>query len=175
MGNESNRSTKSELVPRSTRSQMSSQQILVEWLAKMAEHYRQPISEISASVYRMELSDLSAAEMDAACRRAIRMSEFLPTVATIRNSLKEIQSFEETPSTFIRYPEIDPSERVLTEDEQKQMDELKKKLGILAREKSISPNPKSPDRKEKKIYTPRATPKSIADQKAELRRKGYAV
>lgn len=66
----------------------------MEWLARFTEHYRQNISKISADTYRQELSDMSAAELDAACREAVRTSEYMPNVATIRNALKKIKFTE---------------------------------------------------------------------------------
>jgi hypothetical protein len=166
-----NHSTKGEVVQISRTSLPSWKLVLAGWLAKFGEHYRQRISKISVDVYRDLLSDLSAAELDAACRRAMQTSEYMPTVATIRSALRALRSIETTPSTSLRYPEVTEKDRKLSLEEELQIEEIKKRIGLIANPKQTQ-TPKSPDRKEKAIYTPRSTPRPLEEQKAELRKRG---
>lgn len=166
-----NHSKNGEVVKVSKTSQPSWELVLGGWLARFQDHYRQKLSKMSIDVYREMLSDLNVAELEAGCRQAIRSSEYMPTVATIRNALRSLRSIEATPSTYMPYPKVDPSERLLTAEEEKRISEVRRKLGIpLAGDHTKK---KSPDRKTH--HATRATAKSIADQKAELRRKGYQI
>jgi len=133
-------------------------------------HYRQPTSDISIECYRELLSDLKPAQLEAACRRAMQTSEYMPTVATIRNAHRKLESNEETRSTFIRYPEVTEQDRKLSQEEEAQIAEVKKRIGVIANRKMETVEP--PDRKAKTIYTPRSTPRPIEEQKAELRKRG---
>ncbi|HXJ05019.1 MAG TPA: hypothetical protein VNH65_07965 [Candidatus Acidoferrum sp.] len=166
-----NPSTKNEVVRTQRPSLESFQTVLARWLARFGEHYRQPTSDISIECYRELLSDLKPAQLDAACRRAMQTSEYMPTVATIRNAHRKLESIEETRSTFIRYPEVTDQDRKLSQEEEAQIAEIKKKIGVVAnrrKTKTVMP----PDSKEKTIYTPRSTSRPIEEQKAELRRRG---
>lgn len=126
----------------------------MEWLARFVEHYRQPISKISADTYREGLADLNAAQLDAACRKALRDSEFMPTVATIRKALREIENTEvDYVKTHVDYEPVSPEERMLTEEEQQRLNELK------ARIFNVDGDAKKP--------------RPITQQKEELRKRGY--
>ncbi len=59
---------------------------LKKWLAVFGEHFRQPISELSAVAYQvgMEGLDCSPEDIEAGCIEALKESEFMPTVAQIR-------------------------------------------------------------------------------------------
>jgi hypothetical protein len=166
-----NHSTRREVVQIPKTSLPSWELVLAGWLAKFGEHYRQRISKISVDVYRELLGDLSAAELDAACRRAMQTSEYMPTVATIRNALRKLEPIEQARSTFIQYPEVTEQDRKLSQEEEAQIAEIKKRIGVMANRRKME-TAKPPDRKEKTIYTPRSTPRSIEEQKAELRRRG---
>ena len=52
-------------------------------LAIFMEIYRQPVSKIAADAYFTHLAGLSVEQLDAACKRALQTSEFLPVPATI--------------------------------------------------------------------------------------------
>jgi hypothetical protein len=143
--------------------------VLLRWLAVFREMYRQPTSDLSIACYEELLSDLSAAELDAACRQAMKGSDFMPTVATIRKALHQLQEID-PPSTFIRYPEVSARDRILSEEEEAQIANVKKRIGLVANRKTETAEP--PNRRPKAIYTPRSTPKPIEEQKAELRRRG---
>jgi hypothetical protein len=60
--------------------------MLKKWLAIFAEHYRQPITELSALAYQVGMADLdlSPEDIDAGCQSALKMAEFMPTVSMIR-------------------------------------------------------------------------------------------
>ncbi len=160
---DTNHSQKNGIVRTEKESRQDSERILMVWIVRMGEHYRQDVSKISAEVYRELLSDLNSAEIDAGCRRAMQTSEFMPTVATIRNAIRDLRSIEQTPSTLLRYPEVSPEDREITPEIQAKMDELKVKLGIGEIVKKSAPVKK---------YAPMSAPKSIEDQKTELRRRG---
>lgn len=164
MENKSNRSTNAEVVKQNRTSLPSWETVLGRWLARMSDHYRQSLSAISTDTYRELLSDLNTAELDAACRRAIQTSQFMPTVATIRNALRELKAREATPSTSIRFAEVPATEREFTAEDQKASDEFRKQLGITSKEKKIPV---------RNAYVPRHEAKAIEEQKRELKRKGY--
>jgi hypothetical protein len=156
-----NHSMKNEVTRPPARSVESFQTVLTRWLVTFGEHYRQPLSEVSVACYRDNLSDLNPEELDAACRRALWTSEFMPTVATIRNALR---SSETTPRTLIQYPEVSPAEREISPELQKAVDDLKQKLRV--------DEPVKKSQSVKKI-TPMSSPRPIEEQKAELRRRGW--
>jgi hypothetical protein len=74
---------------------MKFSQTLKRWLAVFSEHYRQPISKVSAVAYGEALCDLTPGQLDMACREAMRTSEFMPVAATIRNALENMDSGEQ--------------------------------------------------------------------------------
>jgi hypothetical protein len=122
------------------------------WLAKFSEHYRQPISKISALVFKEELCDLTPEQLDVACREVIRTSEYMPTTATIRNALKRIQDVEVDyvpPRTV--FPEVKPEDRVLTPAEEQHINELKAKIFNIGDKRT----------------------KTLEEQKAELKKRGF--
>lgn len=164
MENKSSRSTNAEVVKQSRTSLPSWETVLGRWLARMSDHYRQSLSAISADTYRELLSDLSTAELDAACRHAVQTSQFMPTVAIIRNALREIRSSGATPSTSIQFPEVPESERTFTPEMEKASAEFKKHLGITSKEKKIPV---------RNAYVPRTDSKPIEEQKRDLKRKGF--
>jgi hypothetical protein len=134
--------------------------VLRKHLASFAEHYRQPITELSVLCYAEDLADLTPNQLDAACIEARRTSEFMPVSATIRNCLSKIRSSEPVylGPRLLKYPEITAEEReaalVFSE-------ELKKKLG-------------PPESKlGRKTLTVRPSSLSIDQQKQELRKLGY--
>lgn len=53
------------------------------------EHYRQPVSELSAVAYVEGLSDLTAQQLDSACGACLRACRFMPTVADIRAQISQ--------------------------------------------------------------------------------------
>ena len=128
----------------------------MEWLARFTEHYRQPISKISADTYREGLSDLNSAQLDAACREAMRTSEFMPVVATIRNALHKIQNTEVDNFTGVEWdPELERQRR-----ERQAAFEAEQQATTKTEPPAVIPKP-------------RRTYKSIEQQKEELRQKGY--
>jgi ribosomal protein L29 len=67
-------------------------EILRKHLAVFSQVYRQPIGELAAMAYGEDLAELSAEELDAACREARKTSEFLPTSATILKAAQQIKT-----------------------------------------------------------------------------------
>jgi hypothetical protein len=157
-------STKGEVV-RQDRPSAEFSRTMREWLARFTEHYRQPITEISADCYRIGLADLSPSELSAACREALLTSEFMPTVATIRNALQKMQVETDTFNGLLEYPEVSEAERKLTPEEEKYLEKMKQVCGV-----SSAPTP-TPARV--KPIQPVQSTRSLDDQKAELKRRGY--
>jgi hypothetical protein len=123
-----------------------------EWLARFSEHYRQDLSDISADTFREGLGDLSAEQLDAACREALRTSEYMPVVATIRNALKKLETAEVDyvpPRTV--FPEVKPEDRILTPAEEQHINELKAKIFNIGDKRT----------------------KTLEEQKAELKKRGF--
>lgn len=164
MAKDTNPSKKGEVVKVSKTSLPSWELVLAGWLARFQDHYRQRLSQISIDVYKELLRDLNTAELDAACREAMTTSEFMPNVATIRNALRSLRSIEVTPRTFIRFADVNPEDRIYTAEDQKRIDDMKVKLGILEDQKRIEPQRKTPANRRVS---------SIEQQKAELRRRGF--
>lgn len=107
--------------------------VMMEWLARFTEHYRQPISKVSADTYREGLSDLTPSQVDAACREALRTSEFMPTVATIQKAHKTINS---SGDPYTGRPEYLDEPPLSEEDREAALEfskELRAKLGITAK------------------------------------------
>jgi hypothetical protein len=98
----------------------------------------------------------------------MRISEFVPTVATIRKALRELED-RDPPGTFERYPEVSPDDRILSDEDEARMAELKRRLGLIGSHNSETDRSASHP---KTTYTPRTSPKPIEEQKAELRRRG---
>jgi hypothetical protein len=108
-------------------------EVMREWLARYTEHYRQPISKVSADTYREGLKDLTPVELDTACREAMRVSEFMPVVATIRHALQAVNNSGDSYTgkpTYLDEPPLSTAEREYTKEEQEEIDNLKKKLGL---------------------------------------------
>jgi hypothetical protein len=57
---------------------------LKRWLAVFAEHYRQEISELSTIAYIEGLRDMTVRQLNLCCERALKVSPYMPVVATIR-------------------------------------------------------------------------------------------
>lgn len=93
--------------------------MLKRWLALFAEHYRQPISELSAVAYQvgMEGSDCTPADIEAGCTLALQRAEFMPTVALIRREC-ELQKFHRT------IKEIDVLEETESEERKAKWEEM---------------------------------------------------
>lgn len=135
-------------------------------MAIFVEHYRQPISELSTLAFYEGLKDLSPREMEAACQEALRTSEFMPVVATIRQSLERVRASRADREEYagvplLTYPEVsqEERERALAETE-----ETKRKIMSIVRDHA------------KKIRFPLTSPASartLAEQKEILRKKGF--
>lgn len=116
------------------------------------------------AAYAEDLADIPAKELDAACCYARRNSQFMPVSATIRDAAKKLRAKHS--GDFLGVPAIEyPDPEPMTPEEQKRyniaMAELKLKLGT------------SQEQPKKKLFTIRPSTRSLAEQKAELKRKGY--
>lgn len=60
---------------------------LAGWLRVFSRVYRRDLIPEDATIYAEALSDLSAEQVDAACRKAIQTCKFFPTIAEIRDQL----------------------------------------------------------------------------------------
>lgn len=138
--------------------------VLKKHLAIFSEHYRQPISELSVIAYAEDLSTLTAEELNEACIKARQTTEFIPVSAKIlecAQSLKSIRLQEKYCGTFhgpplLEYPELPPEE----------IEERKKWREEYAKSDPVNPEPPEKPR----IVHP---PKPLAQQKEELRKKGW--
>lgn len=126
-----------------------------------SEHYRQPVSELSVIAYAEDLADLTAEQLDAACKEARRTSEFMPVSATIRAAHEKMRATETVllGVPLLEYPPITDEERA---EALKFSEALKKQLGV---------TPAKPA--EPKKLTVEPSTRSFEEQKAELRRRGF--
>lgn len=130
-------------------------------LAILSEHYRQPISELSVIAYAEDLSGLTAQQLDGACQRARRTSEFMPVSAAILKAHEELQGSrgdEYLGVPLIEYPPVTQEDRdaalVFSE----------------AFRKTLGPKEEKPARKP---LTVRPSLLSIEEQKQVLKKKGW--
>ena len=119
---------------------------LSEWLQTFAEYYPQknPLSENSVALYEMGLRNLSPKELDGACKEAIRMCKFFPTVAEILDGLKQWRDLQPGFGTALHYDE----QPKLTPQEEKTFDAGMKKLWLeLERQRKamVAPRRLTPD------------------------------
>jgi hypothetical protein len=127
-----------------------------------SEHYRQPVSELSVIAYAEDLADLTAEQLDAACKEARRTSEFMPVSTTIRAAHEKMRvgrTNEFLGVPLIEYPPITEQERG---EALKFSEALKKQLAAI---------PAKPAEPKKLTIVPSL--RSLEEQKAELRRKGF--
>jgi len=133
-------------------------------LALFAEHYRQPINELSTIVYAEDLRNLTPAELDAACIRARQTSEYMPVSAAILKAHGELTAIRREGylgPPLLAYPEVSEEERAAALEFS---DALRKQLAPIR-------SPKPPEQKKLTIILP--STRSIEEQKAELRRRGF--
>ena len=126
-------STSAEVVPQQ-RPYLRFSEVMMQWLARFTEHYRQPISKVSADTYREGLKDLTPGQLDAACREAMRTSEFMPVVATIRHAFQSLNnsgdSYTGRPA-YLDEPPLSAEEREYTPEEAEQINKVKRSLGLM--------------------------------------------
>ena len=84
MGQENSARPNSEAKP----TPRSSPEFVGQWVAALAEHYRQEVSEPQVLLYRLGLADLSNMEIDHGCSEALKDCKFMPTVADIREGFR---------------------------------------------------------------------------------------
>jgi len=91
---------------------------LTKWLLVFSQLYRQEATEAAVWAYRESLDDLSAEEIELACREAIRRLKFFPTPAEIRECLTLARA-NSKPLQQARLPEAEeetPDDRVAREE-----------------------------------------------------------
>src|SRR6266404_1972145 len=129
--------------------------VLKRNLAVFAEHYRQPISELSTIAYRDDLADLTPAELEAACIHARKTSEFMPTSAAVLKAHEELcgsgqEEYLGVPQ--IDYPPVTQEER----DAALEYSEKLKETLVKMEEETWKPSPSIPQasRSYFEIYRP---------------------
>lgn len=146
--------------------------MLGEWILIFGEHYRAKVSQPSIDAYFEGLSDLTAAEIDAACKYALLTSEYMPVVATIRAARATLQ-YNGAPvygkPAYLDEPQPSAEERELTPEEEDRINKLKQTLGLSARTETTATTPLPTPRK----VTPIHSQRSLEEQKAELRKRGF--
>lgn len=86
----------------------SSTEFVKQWVAMFAEHYRQELSELQVALYLKGLADLSNMEIEHGCSEALKACRFMPTVADIRDGLKNWRQSVSLPAyRQLEEPEID--------------------------------------------------------------------
>ena len=131
--------------------------VLRKHLAIYAEHYRQPISELSVLAYAQDLKMLSPQTLDEACVKARQTSGFMPVSAKILECAKDSARIAET---FLGPPLLEYGEKSAEE--------------IAFNEKwrkYYAENP-LPEKPEVSKLRPQQSTMTIEEQKAELRRRG---
>jgi hypothetical protein len=63
--------------------------VLLDWLRIFSRHYRYPMTKDDLPIYAEALCDLTAEQIDAACKSALKACRFWPTVADIRAQLDQ--------------------------------------------------------------------------------------
>lgn len=149
--------------------------VLRKHLAIFTEHYRQPISELSVLAYAEDLADLSAEDLDAACRRARKESEFMPVSAAIisahrSNQMAKYRDFDRLG------PRLEWSEEA-EEERKKRAAEWQKLEGErLARaehyHQEIADGKRRIEEEQKKSHIAHPA-KPLEQQKLELKEKGW--
>jgi len=80
------------------------------------------------------LKDLTPGQLDAACREAMRTSEFMPVVATIRHAFQSLNnsgdSYTGRPA-YLDEPPLSAEEREYTPEEAEQINKVKRSLGLM--------------------------------------------
>lgn len=67
----------------------SSSEFVTQWVAALAEHYRQELSELQVALYLKGLADLGNMEVERGCSEALKACRFMPTVADIREGFRK--------------------------------------------------------------------------------------
>ena len=120
----------------------------------------QPIGRETVLVYLEALADLSPEQIDAGCENAIKTAERFPAPGHIRKAVPFDDRTSYLGPRLLNYTEtLTPEERA---EALKFSEALKKKLGVI---------PAKPAEPKKLTIVPSL--RSIEEQKAELRRKGF--
>jgi hypothetical protein len=116
--------------------------------------------------YAEDLADLTAEQLDAACKEARRTSEFMPVSATIRAAHEKMRA---TGTIYLGPPMLNYTEMLTPEEREEAIKECAKFKAAIQKHF----DPKKPTLPKLKKIPLSATPLSIEEQKAELRRKGF--
>lgn len=144
-------------------------EVLAIHLKKYADIFRQPLTRIAVDCYKETLASLTPRQLDAACQRAMEISEFFPVPATILKAHEELQSQHdsgEPPNTFTDYPDDAPMTPEQREEIRKKLNEIADKVGL---KRQIPPDPKP---RTDRSFAFTSGPKSADQQLKEMREKG---
>lgn len=134
--------------------------VLRKHLAIFSEVYRQPITKLAVMAYAEDLADLSPEELDAACKHARKVSEYLPIPATIIAAHFAIRPHHE----FLGPPMIAWADDVTPEEREEALKYSKKLKEVLG------PAPtRAAETKPLKVVPPTRT---IEEQKKILKKRG---
>jgi len=89
-----------------------STEFVTQWVAALAEHYRQELSELQVALYLKGLADLGNMEVERGCSQALKDCRFMPTVADIRDGLRTWKhSYLPPAARQLDEPEMTPAQR----------------------------------------------------------------
>ncbi len=91
---------------------MCSTEFVTQWVAALAEHYRQELSELQVALYLKGLADLGNMEVERGCSQALKDCRFMPTVADIREGCRKWrQEYLPPPSRQLDEPQMSDAQR----------------------------------------------------------------
>ena len=106
-----------------------STEFVTQWVAALAEHYRQELSELQVALYLKGLADLGNMEVERGCSQALKDCRFMPTVADIREGFRKWrQEYLPPPSRQLDEPQMSAAQRK----------EIADKLAALAAKRSMA-------------------------------------
>ena len=88
-----------------------------------------PVTKALINAYIESLGDLSAEQMEAACRQVTKLAEQFPKPAHIRAALKRLQDFQRSRPAYLDEP-IPPESERWGPEQQEASDKLRKLLGL---------------------------------------------
>lgn len=164
MENQQNRSRRETSAER-TKNLAKSADVLSKHFRKWARAFpNQPIGRETVLVYLEALADLSPEQIDAGCANAIKTEEVFPKPGHIRAAVP----FDK--SIFLGPPMLEYTETLTPEEREEAIKESAKFRAAIQKQFE----PKKPDPPTLKKIPPLATPtRSIEEQKAELRQRGF--
>jgi hypothetical protein len=103
---------------------------LTQWIRKWADTFpSHAITEIQIGTYIEALSDLTEAQLEAACREVTKSAEQFPKPAHIRAALRRLEAVPRSRPNYLDEPVLPASER-WGEEEQSASDKLRAQIGL---------------------------------------------